>query len=83
MRESAAFSGIPLTERLQERICGVWVVDVSNGQTVAWLRFESGVQEIFAVQVLPGIRFPDLITDDAELLANSFVLPEQHCPSTA
>ena len=82
VRESAAFSGIPLTERLRERICGVWVVDVSNGQTVAFLRFESGVQEIFAVQVLP-VRFPEVITDDAELLANSFVLPEGHCPSAA
>jgi len=76
VRESAAFSGIPLTERLQERTCGVWVVDVSNGQTVAFLRFESGVQEIFAVQVLPGIRFPEVTTDDPELLANSFVLPD-------
>jgi hypothetical protein len=53
------FSGIPITDRLpvEDRRCGVWVVDTRNGQIVAFLRFESGVQEIFAVQVLPGIRY--------------------------
>src|SRR5262249_45883972 len=60
VRESAVFSGIPLTERLAERTCGIWVVDVAAGRTVAFLKFEGAVQEIFAVQVLPGVRFPDL-----------------------
>jgi uncharacterized protein (TIGR03032 family) len=79
VRETAIFSGLPLTERLpeSERTCGVWVIDLRNGQTVAFLRFESGVQEIFAIQVLPGIRQPDVITDDEEVLASSFVLPEE------
>ncbi|EDX78308.1 hypothetical protein MC7420_8046 [Coleofasciculus chthonoplastes PCC 7420] len=33
VRETAVFSGIPLTERLEERICGVWVVNIETGQT--------------------------------------------------
>jgi uncharacterized protein (TIGR03032 family) len=77
VRETAVFSGIPITERLQERTCGVWVLDVPTGETVDFVRFEDGgVQEVFAVQVLPGARFPELINDDAELLAGSFVLPD-------
>ena len=56
-----SFSGIPLVERLKERTCGVWVVHIETGQTVGFLRFEAGVQEIFAVQVLPGIRFPEML----------------------
>jgi uncharacterized protein (TIGR03032 family) len=78
VRETAVFSGLPLTERLpeNERTCGVWVVDLRNGATVAFLRFESGVQEIFSIQVLAGIRHPDVITDDEELLSSSFILPE-------
>ena len=62
VRESAVFSGIPITERLapEERTCGVRVVDLRCGETVALLKFESGVQEVFAVAVLPR-RFPDLI----------------------
>ena len=34
------------------------------------------MQEIFAVQVLPGRRFPDLINDNAQLISDSFVLPD-------
>src|SRR5713226_2275368 len=56
VRESAVFSGIPLTERLTDRTCGVWVVDLTTGRTVAFLKFEDAVQEVFAVQVLPDAR---------------------------
>ncbi len=77
VRETAVFSGIPLTERIAERNCGVWVVDLVTGRTVAYLKFEDAVQEIFAMQVLPGARFPDLINDDPMVLGDSFVLPEE------
>jgi uncharacterized protein (TIGR03032 family) len=78
VRESAVFSGIAITERLaeSERTCGVCAVDLASGNVVALLRFESTVQEVFAVQVLPGRRYPDLINDDAKLLENSFVVPD-------
>ncbi len=76
VRESAVFSGIPITERLKERTCGVWVVDLRTGGVVAFLRFDEGVQEIFAVQVLPGIRFPEIL-DDEKLIGSSFVLPDE------
>lgn len=74
VRESAVFSGIPLVERLEERTCGVWVVNIETGQTVAFCRFEDAVQEIFAVEVLPGCQFPDLVNHDADLIGRSYVL---------
>ena len=77
VRESATFSGIPLVERLRERTCGIWVVHIETGQTVGFLRFEAGVQEIFAVQVLAGIRFPELMEWEDEKLAHSYVLPDE------
>lgn len=77
VRETAVFSGIPLTQRLEERTCGVWVVHVETGQTLAFLKFEAAVQEIFAVQVLPGIRFPEIIDWDETLIATSYVLPDE------
>jgi uncharacterized protein (TIGR03032 family) len=78
VRESAVFSGIPITERLaeEERSCGVCAVDLSSGRIVALLRFDTTVQEIFAVTVLPGRRWPELINDDETLLENSFVVPD-------
>jgi Domain of unknown function (DUF4915) len=78
-RKSAVFSGIPITERLREseRTCGVCVVDLKSGQAIALLRFEDAVQEVFAVQVVAGKRYPELINDDQKLMENSFVLPDE------
>jgi uncharacterized protein (TIGR03032 family) len=78
VRESAVFSGIPITQRLapEERRCGVCVVDLRRGETIALLKFESGVQEVFAVVVLLR-RFPELINDDDALLESSFVVPTE------
>jgi hypothetical protein len=44
---------------------------------IALLRFEDAVQEVFAVQVVPGKRYPELINDDQKLMENSFVLPDE------
>ncbi|MEM7020864.1 MAG: TIGR03032 family protein [Pseudomonadota bacterium] len=77
VRETAVFSGIPITESLQERISGVWMVDIHTGDIVAFLRFEDLIQEIFAVQILHGIRFPEVVDPDNEILANSYSLPDE------
>jgi hypothetical protein len=70
------FQGIPLVERLAERTCGVWVVHVETGETVGFLRFEAGVQEIFAVQVLHGVRYPELLEWSDPRLSDSYVVPD-------
>lgn len=76
VRETAVFSGIPLTDKIQERICGVWAIHIHTGETLGYVQFQDAVQEIFAVQALPNVRWPDLINHDADLLAGSFVLPD-------
>jgi uncharacterized protein (TIGR03032 family) len=80
VRESAVFSGIPLVERVAKRSCGVWVLDLCTGATVAWVEFEDALQEIFAVQVLPGKRFPDVINDDWARIGNSYLVPDEVLP---
>lgn len=75
VRETAIFSGLPITEQ-EERSSGVWVVDTDCGEVVAFLRFDASVREIFAVSVLHNIRFPELVVDDQQLLSDAFVLPE-------
>jgi uncharacterized protein (TIGR03032 family) len=86
VRESAVFSGIPIAERaLAERNCGIWVVDLCSGRTVAFLCFEDAVQEVFAVQVLHGLRYPEIAPDDPKLLEDSYDLPTdalRHVPPT-
>ena len=78
VRESAVFSGIPIADRPQaDRACGVWVVNIETSETIAFVKFEDAVQEIFSVQVLQNARFPDLINDNHDVIAGSFVLPDE------
>jgi uncharacterized protein (TIGR03032 family) len=77
VRETASFSGIPIVKELTERICGVWVVNIETGEVVAFLRFESGVEEIFAVQILRGTHCPEMLMPDDPLINLTYVLPDQ------
>jgi len=50
--------GVPIALRRDQLKCGLVVVDLRTGALVAHLEFHTGVEEIFDVQVLPGITFP-------------------------
>ncbi|QDT07870.1 hypothetical protein K227x_62990 [Rubripirellula lacrimiformis] len=77
VRESAIFGGVPIAEaKLDQRVCGVWVVNIETGETVGFVRFEDAVHEIFAVEIWPT-RYPELINDDQDLLAGSFELADE------
>lgn len=60
IRETAMFGGAPIAAYHDQLKCGVGVIDLSTGNTVATLQFANGVEEIFDVQVLPGTRCPSL-----------------------
>ncbi len=51
-------SGVPIGERNEPLKCGVAVVDLASGRQVALLELKSGIEEVFDVQVLAGIRRP-------------------------
>jgi uncharacterized protein (TIGR03032 family) len=74
VRESC-FEGIPLTESKDPRFCGVWAVHLETGNVVGFVRFEEALQEIFDVQLLPGLCFPEIGEPESELATNTFVLP--------
>jgi uncharacterized protein (TIGR03032 family) len=60
IRQTSAMDGVPLAERRREEIkCGVAIVDLRSGQAIAFLEFKTAVEEIFDVQLLPGLRFPE------------------------
>lgn len=76
VRETAVFAGLPLTEREQDRKCGVWIVDIETGETVGFLVFSGGVQEIFSVQLVPW-SYPALLDLDDPLLHTSYSIPDE------
>lgn len=64
-RENRTFSGLPLDAALQARDtdprCGLAIIDLDNGDMIAWVRIEGIVRELYDVAVLPNVRRPSLI----------------------
>lgn len=52
IRETAVFGGVPIAEERDHLKCGVAVVDLVSGRSVAAFQFVSGVSEIFAVEMV-------------------------------
>ncbi|HET6632652.1 MAG TPA: TIGR03032 family protein [Rhodanobacteraceae bacterium] len=76
VRETAVFAGLPLTERVSDRHCGVWVVDTRERSVVAYAIFTGKVQEVFAVTVLPW-RYPALLELGDAHVRTSYSLPDE------
>jgi uncharacterized protein (TIGR03032 family) len=75
IRATSAMDGVPLAERREQLKCGVAVVDLRSGQMISFLEFQTAVEEIFDVQVLPGLRFPEVIGFQKEAIHHTFIIP--------
>ncbi len=85
IRETSIFGGLPIADRREQLRCGVAVVDLISGQAVAKFEFQTGVEEIFAVEVLPQTRNPALFgpsPDEDQERDVWIVPPEGRVPSS-
>ena len=72
--------GVPLADRREQLKCGVAVVDLRSGQVIAFLEFQTAVEEIFDVQLLLGLRFPEVIGFQQETIQHVFIVPPEVRP---
>jgi len=77
IRKTSAMDGVPIAERRDELKCGIAVLDLRSGQTIAFLEFQTAVEEIFDVQLLPSLRFPEVIGFQQETLNHTFIVPRE------
>lgn len=75
IRKTSAMDGVPIAQRRHELKCGVAVVDLRRGACVGLLDFQTAVEEIFDVQLLAGVRFPEVIGFQKEAVDHTFVVP--------
>jgi uncharacterized protein (TIGR03032 family) len=75
IRATSAMAGVPLAERRNELKCGVAVVDLAAGRVCEMLEFHTAVEEIFDVQLLPGMRFPEVMGFQKDALNQTFIVP--------
>ena len=71
IRETAIFGDLPISDRLKDGIkCGIGVVDLPTRSIVGCLEFDSGVDEIYDVQIAPfaatNISGPHIVQDEAQ-----------------
>ena len=57
-KKNSSIDGGPIADRRDTLKCGIAVVDLAAGRQVALLEFQTGIEEVFDVQVLPGVRSP-------------------------
>ena len=64
-RDNRTFQGLALDAALQKNgadaRCGLLVIDTATGDTVAWVRIEGVVRELYDVALLPGVRNPSAL----------------------
>ncbi len=75
IRKTSAMDGVPLAERREQLKCGVAVVDLHNGHVFGLLEFQTAVEEIFDVQLLPSLRFPEVLGFQQETIQHTFIVP--------
>lgn len=61
IRETNVFGGLPIGEHPDKLHCGLGIVELTTGRTIAMLRFKTGVEELFAVEVIPGVANPKVV----------------------
>ena len=55
-----SLEGVPIVADRERLQCGLAIIDLRTGTQAALLEFQTGMEEIFDVQVLPGITRPFL-----------------------
>ncbi len=75
VRESATFSGLEIT-KLPKRVSGVWIVNIKTGAIVSFVEFTSGLDEVFAITVLPHKKVEMLNFDSEQSKINYMISPE-------
>ena len=71
VREKHTFGNLPISDRHDDLKCGVAIVDLQNARQIGFLEFQTGVDEIFDVQLLSGICNPFLSGPYASLDGNA------------
>lgn len=77
IRPTSAMDGVPLAKRRDQLKCGVSVIDLRHGREFAFLDFQTAVEEIFDVQLMSGVRFPEVMGFQHNAIQHTFIVPSE------
>lgn len=61
-------------EALEERKCAIYVIDITSGQEMGFIEFTKGIEELFDIHVLPGVKNPHIIGFEEDTINGIFVV---------
>lgn len=76
IRERHIFGGLPVQSAHAQLLSGVAVLDARTGRAVGLFQFTAGVQEVFEVRFLPGVRRGMIVGPEKEQAKQAFTAPE-------
>ena len=76
IREKHIFGGLPVQQRFDKLLCGIAVIDLQNGQTIGTFEFSAGCSEIYDVQLLAGVRQPNVLNVRDDAIRQAFPAPD-------
>lgn len=76
IRERHIFGGLPVQQRFPRLLCAVAAIDTRSGQQVGLFEFTSGCQELYDVQLLPGVQRPMILNREKEAARQAFTAPQ-------
>ncbi|MBQ4837781.1 TIGR03032 family protein [Pseudoalteromonas luteoviolacea] len=74
VRASKVFSDIPLTaaHTQTDTVCGIWIVNKHNGQTLSKLQFKGDVSQLYDLSIIPNSTFPEMVSGDDAISAHLY-----------
>jgi hypothetical protein len=75
--------GVPLAQKREHLKCGIAAVDLRTGEVAGMLEFQTAVEEIFDVQLLTGVRFPEVVGFQKETIHHTFIIPPDEAPTSS
>jgi uncharacterized protein (TIGR03032 family) len=74
------FEAMPIADEMATRnldaMCGVLVIDLARGEIVEWLKLEGDVQELFTVELMPGVKCPMVVGPTTEEFAETITFDQ-------
>lgn len=81
-----SFEGLPIDDEMKKRgatpECGVLIIDLATGETVEWLKLEGTVEELFAVELMPGVKCPKAIGPSSPEIVDKITFDPEISPLT-
>lgn len=74
IRESRVFGSVPVADGREDRPCGVAVIDTRSGKQIGFLEIQEGIEELFDVQLLNGIAFPEVVGFQRDAIQKTHVI---------